>query len=156
MGRVGHRGPSTGIDPWTFESRIFDPTSLKKLEFLNIGCCKCVTDSDTKSISELINLKELHISNSSITDIGISYLRGLEKLTTLNGCNITGACLEFIHALASLACLNLRCGLSNDGFEKIAGLKSLKRLSLAFNRITDASLVHLKGDDGLANLTGLH
>ncbi|KOM32956.1 hypothetical protein LR48_Vigan01g251200 [Vigna angularis] len=121
---------------------------LKKLEFLNIGCCKCVTDSDIKSISELINLKELHISNSSITDIGISYLRGLEKLTTLNveGCNITGACLESIHALASLACLNLsRCGLSNDGFEKIAGLKSLKRLSLAFNRITDASLVHLKG-----------
>lgn len=26
-----------------------------------------------------------------------------------------------------------------------AGLKSLKRLSLTFNRITDASLVHLKG-----------
>ncbi|WVZ02672.1 hypothetical protein V8G54_023478 [Vigna mungo] len=46
---------------------------LKKLEFLNIGCCKCVTNSDTKSIS------------------------GLEKLTTLNGCNITGACLESIH-----------------------------------------------------------
>ena len=26
-------------------------TGLKKLEFLNIGCCKCVTDSDMKAIS---------------------------------------------------------------------------------------------------------
>ncbi|WVZ09675.1 hypothetical protein V8G54_014205 [Vigna mungo] len=27
----GNRGPSTGIDPWTFESRIFDPTSQPNL-----------------------------------------------------------------------------------------------------------------------------
>lgn len=26
-------------------------TGLKKLESLNIGCCKCVTDSDMKAIS---------------------------------------------------------------------------------------------------------
>ncbi|KAL5150319.1 F-box/LRR-repeat protein 14 [Glycine soja] len=158
---------------WLVLLPMLNVNGLKKLEYLNIGCCKCVTDSDIKSISELINLKELQISNSSITDIGITYLRGLEKLTTLNveGCNITAACLEFIHALTSLACLNLnRCGLSDDGFEKISGLKNLKRLSLAFNRITDACLVHLKGltnleylnldscrigDGGLANLTGL-
>jgi len=29
----------------------FNNTGLKKLEYLNIGCCKCVTDSDMKSIS---------------------------------------------------------------------------------------------------------
>lgn len=87
-----------------------------------------------------------------------------------------------ITALAALACLNLnRCGLSDDGFEKIsgefnyestlklyihasnsktgkvissrffsipfsAGLTNLKGLSLGFNNITDACLIHLKGD----------
>ncbi|WJX45701.1 hypothetical protein P8452_32562 [Trifolium repens] len=50
-------------------------------------------------------------------------------------------------ALTALACLNLnRCGLSDDGFEKFSGLTSLRRLSLAFNKITYACLVHLKGE----------
>ncbi|QHN83233.1 F-box/LRR-repeat protein [Arachis hypogaea] len=60
---------------------------------------------------------------------------------------------------------DLRCCLSDEEFENLSSLKTLKRLSLAFNRITDACLVHLKGlvnldsckigDEGLANLTGL-
>ncbi|RYR63956.1 hypothetical protein Ahy_A03g010127 [Arachis hypogaea] len=42
--------------------------------------------------------------------------------------------------------LNLnRCCLSDEEFENLSSLKTLKRLSLAFNRITDACLVHLKG-----------
>ncbi|RDX79075.1 F-box/LRR-repeat protein 14, partial [Mucuna pruriens] len=104
-----------------------------------------------------LTVRELQISNSSITDIGITCLRGLEKLTTLNveGCNITAACLESIHdsnfvcsgTLASLAFLNLnRCGLSDDGFEKISDLTNLEYLNLDSCRISD---------DGLTNLTGL-
>ncbi|XLU96978.1 hypothetical protein S245_011330, partial [Arachis hypogaea] len=73
--------------------------------------------------------------------------------------------------LAALESLNLnRCCLSDEEFENLSSLKTLKRLSLAFNRITDACLVHLKGlvnleylnldsckigNKGLANLTGL-
>ncbi|KAJ0091048.1 hypothetical protein Patl1_13949 [Pistacia atlantica] len=136
---------------------------LMKLESLKIKCCKCVTDSDMKSLSGLSKLKELQISNCNITDFGISYLRGLRKLITLNleGYDITAACLDSISgqllfgsfisihlcvALEALACLNLnRCRLSDDGCDKFSGLKNLKVLSLAFNNITDACLVHLKG-----------
>ncbi|KAK2406940.1 dynein regulatory complex subunit [Trifolium repens] len=80
---------------------------------------------------------------------------GLQKLTTLNveGCNITAACFEYISALTTLACLNLnRCGLSDDGFEKFSGLTSLRRLRLAFNKITDACLVHLKAIVSFGNI----
>ncbi|XLR04889.1 hypothetical protein S83_071087, partial [Arachis hypogaea] len=61
--------------------------------------------------------------------------------------------------------IDMMCCLSDEEFENLSSLKTLKRLSLAFNRITDACLVHLKGlvnldsckigDEGLANLTGL-
>ncbi|KAG6771359.1 hypothetical protein POTOM_022710 [Populus tomentosa] len=74
-------------------------------------------------------------------------------------------------ALATLAYLNLnRCHLPDDGCDKFSGLKNLKVLSLAFNDVTDACLVHLKGlknleslnldscrigDEGIANLAGM-
>ncbi|KAH7574347.1 hypothetical protein JRO89_XS03G0285000 [Xanthoceras sorbifolium] len=252
---------------------------LMKLEFLNIRCCKCITDSDMKALSVdityghtwtwscglaefyllagsgpgkflchslqkcslgnegpvlalgpseiwhdvsclsglanvfglssplvlgLTMLKELQVSNCNITDLGVSYLRGLGKLIMLNleGCNVTAACLDYISGyidlerslnchdnlnigdatLVALAYLNLnRCSISDDGCDKFSGLKNLKILSLGFNNITDACLVHLKGslslclsvslyltnleslnldscnigDEGLANLRGL-
>ncbi|KAK7837252.1 f-box/lrr-repeat protein 14, partial [Quercus suber] len=148
-------------------------SGLLKLKSLNIRCCKCVTDLDLKAISGITSLKELQAFSSNITDVGVSYLKGLHNLTMLNleGCNITNACLESISALVALAVLNLnRCDLNDDGWEKFSGNKNLKVLSLGFNNITDACLVHLKGltnleslnldscgigDEGLANLTGL-
>ncbi|WRX33072.1 Leucine-rich repeat - like 10 [Theobroma cacao] len=138
---------------------------LSKLESLNIRCCKCITDLDLKAISGLNNLKELQISNSNITDFGLSYLgvwkqsvkrcslafsmAGLRKLIVLNleGCYVTAACLDSISALVALAYLNLsRCCLTDDGCDKFSGLTNLESLNLDSCKI---------GNEGLANLTGL-
>ncbi|XP_031283926.1 uncharacterized protein LOC116142640 [Pistacia vera] len=122
---------------------------LTKLESLNIKWCNCITDSDMKPLSGLRNLKSLQISCSKVTDVGITYLKGLQKLSLLNleGCPVTAACLDSLSALGDLLYLNLnRCHLSDDGCEKFSRLGSLKVLNLGFNDITDACLVHLKGE----------
>ncbi|KAH7574334.1 hypothetical protein JRO89_XS03G0283700 [Xanthoceras sorbifolium] len=199
------------LEPYHFGAFLWVGKRFNELEFLNIRCCKCITDSDMKALSDAIGLvvcglakfyllagsgpgkflchslqkcslgnegpvmiergdfikvrlkclqavrltmlKELQVSNCNITDLGVSYLRGLRKLIMLNleGCNVTAACLDYISgyfcaALVALAYLNLnRCSISDDGCDKFSGLKNLKILSLGFNNITDACLVHLKG-----------
>jgi hypothetical protein len=56
-----------------------------------------------KHLSDLTNLRELQLSCCKISDLGVSYLRGLSKLAHLNleGCAVTAACLEVISGFAS-------------------------------------------------------
>ncbi|KAH7547434.1 hypothetical protein FEM48_Zijuj01G0309600 [Ziziphus jujuba var. spinosa] len=156
------------------KSFVYHYTGLTRLESLNIKWCNCITDADITSLAGLTNLKGLQISCCKVTDNGISYLKGLHKLSLLNleGCPVTAACLDSLSALAALRYLNLsRCCLSDSGCEMFSRFGNLKVLILAFNDISDACLVHLKGlanleslnldscrigDDGLVNLTGEH
>nr|GMC65139.1 putative adenylate cyclase regulatory protein isoform X3 [Ipomoea batatas] len=71
---------------------------LTRLESLTIRCCKCIVDSDMKSLAGLVNLKQLQTPCVNITDSGVFYLKGLRKLVLLNmeGCHITAACLEYL------------------------------------------------------------
>uniref|UniRef100_A0A3Q7FUZ9 F-box domain-containing protein n=1 Tax=Solanum lycopersicum TaxID=4081 RepID=A0A3Q7FUZ9_SOLLC len=133
---------------------------LAKLESLNINCCNCITDSDMKPLADLTNLKGLQISSSKVTDYGVIFLKALEKLTLLNmeGCPVTAACLESLSGIVStkLNCIEeiasveyqLRPGNSNYYvfYKSYQCLQSLKVLNLGFNDITDAILVHLRGD----------
>ncbi|XP_010313816.1 uncharacterized protein [Solanum lycopersicum] len=146
---------------------------LPKLESLSIRCCQCIMDSDMQPLAGIASLKDLEIVCLYITDYGVSYLRGLNKLLVLNieGSHVTTSCLDTISELPSLQSLNLnRCCLRDDGCEKFSELSELKVLNLGFNHITDECLVHLKGltklegldfdscritDDGLAHLSGL-
>ena len=69
-----------------------------------------------------------------------------------NSCKLTIWVPNFINShaisgLASLVLLNLnRCGICDEGCEKLEGLVKLKVLNLGFNHITDACLIHLRGE----------
>ncbi|XP_031108758.1 toll-like receptor 13 isoform X3 [Ipomoea triloba] len=147
---------------------------LTRLESLTIRCCKCIVDSDMKSLAGLVNLKQLQTPCVNITDSGVFYLKGLRKLVLLNmeGCHITAACLDYLSDLPSLQYLNLcRSSLKDAGCEKFStALGNLEVLNIGYNDITDECLTHLQGltkleslnldscrigDDGLANLAGL-
>ncbi|KAJ8568658.1 hypothetical protein K7X08_028191 [Anisodus acutangulus] len=85
---------------------------LTNLESLTIRSCKW-----------LVNFKELQISCNDITNVGVSYLRDLDKLVVLNleGFDVTASCLVYLTAFTSLKSLNLnRCRQIDDGCEKFS------------------------------------
>jgi len=105
--------------------------SKRESYYCQLVCCKmsdpvpylCKADNHL-SFVDLTNLKDLQLSSCRVTDLGVSYLRGLLKLTHLNleGCPVTAACLEALSGLASLISLNLnRCGIYDDGCENFEG-----------------------------------
>ncbi|KAF3618248.1 putative S-acyltransferase TIP1-like [Capsicum annuum] len=129
---------------------------LSKLESLSIRCCQCIMDSDMEPLPGIASLKELQVVCIYITDYGVSYLGGLNKLVVLNmeGSHVTTSCLDTISELPSQQSLNLnRYFLRDDGCEKFSALSDLNVLNLGFNHITDECLGHLKG---LTKLEGLN
>ncbi|XP_047252687.1 F-box protein At3g58530 isoform X3 [Capsicum annuum] len=131
-------------------------SGLSKLESLSIRCCQCIMDSDMEPLPGIASLKELQVVCIYITDYGVSYLGGLNKLVVLNmeGSHVTTSCLDTISELPSQQSLNLnRYFLRDDGCEKFSALSDLNVLNLGFNHITDECLGHLKG---LTKLEGLN
>ncbi|PHU06769.1 hypothetical protein BC332_23258 [Capsicum chinense] len=90
---------------------------------LAIRCCQCIMDSDMEPLPGIASLKELQVVCIYITDYGVSYLGGLNKLVVLNmeGSHVTTSCLDTISELPSQQSLNLnRYFLRDDGCEKFS------------------------------------
>ncbi|KAM3356070.1 F-box protein isoform X4 [Capsicum galapagoense] len=96
---------------------------LSKLESLSIRCCQCIMDSDMEPLPGIASLKELQVVCVYITDYGVSYLGGLNKLVVLNmeGSHVTTSCLDTISGLTKLEGLNFdSCKIMDDGFAHLS------------------------------------
>jgi hypothetical protein len=105
---------------------------------------KPIVAEDLKPLKKLLHLKSLDIGN--LDTLGDADLAILAELTELRDLEIHRANPSFRRAPGRV---KLRVKLTDGVIEHIKGLKRLKSLSLAENRITDAGLARL------ANLTEL-
>jgi mono/diheme cytochrome c family protein len=89
---------------------------------LNLAGSK-VTDAGLSKLSDLKNLRRLHLEKTGITDAGLANLKGLSNLEYLNlyGTKVTDA-----------------------GLSSLEGLKNLKSLYLWQSKVTDAGVDKLK------------
>jgi hypothetical protein len=100
-------------------------------------------------------LRQLHLSRTLITDVGLSHLEDLKRLQWLHlaRVQITGAGLTHLQRLPQLERLYLSDTKITDGcLAHLKELKSLERLHLRGTNITDASLAHLSALSQLREL----
>ena len=109
-----------------------------------------ITDAGMDSLRDLVQLKELIISQSQITGQGLAAVGQLRELEDLM---LLGSRVETLEALRPLSNLGLlflsRAPLDDAGLEPVRSLTALRYLSFQETRVTDAGLSSLVG---LANL----
>ncbi|GMH34378.1 hypothetical protein BSKO_02212 [Bryopsis sp. KO-2023] len=121
-------------------------------------------DSGMEVVGGLTSLTSLDLGMCfQLSDAGVQHLTNLKKLKSLDleFCPlITVKGLEFIAKLPSLTNLNLvgnRKAVAREGLELLAGLASLKTLSLGRGKFLGRSeAVKVEGLDALTSLIGLH
>jgi len=126
---------------------------LSQLQYLNLSNTM-ITDAGLTDLNKLTSLRELHLS-TRITDVGLVQLEGLNSLRELNleNSKITDAGLVHMNGLKSLRRLNLdNTQITDAGLVHLRGLSSLQDLCLRDTKITDDGLAHLKGLNNLREL----
>ena len=151
----------------------------------NILCQNSITDDDlawlkwSRNIkkTQIFGLRKISPLTNQITDRGLSHIKGMTELWSLNlpDCQkITSAGLANLEGMTQLKYLNLSgCGkITDEGLKSLEKLTKLQTLDLSGCRqITDAGLAHLKEmtelqtlnlkecggitDHGLKNLAGM-
>jgi hypothetical protein len=132
-----------------------------------------ITDMNLIHIEGLTKLKNIYLSDSKITSVGLSHFKGLLQLETLEirYVNICDADLIYLKSLINLKKLVLGSPQITDvGLVHLEGLTQLEILEFWVCPITDEGLIHLKGmkklkklrligeqitDEGLKNIKGL-
>ena len=133
------------------EERILDCLSrLTKLRSLDL-MDNLVKDADFAKLKGQTRLKFLTLNVCQISDTGLKYLEGMQRLEYLAlVCGmpnqVTDAGLEYLQGLTRLTHLMVAGVRATDaGLKSIEGLTQLTDLSLSGTQITDAGLGHLKG-----------
>src|SRR5262249_24422643 len=124
---------------------------LTQLKWLDMSF-NPIDDSGTKYLSGLVNLIELHLDATEITDrsfANFKEMRRLETLSLMAGVHKTGKIkpegLRELAALPSLVHLNLDyCALDDDAIGPLAELTQLGLLSLDGNHFSEVGLKRLR------------
>lgn len=123
---------------------------LQSLRKLHLGWCNALTDEDLSQLAALAQLQELGLWGSEkISDEGlrhISNLAGLRSLVFSHSPRITCAGTRHLKNLSHLEDLAIGYASVDDAaICEIAGVSSLKTISLRGLPVTDAGLLQLKG-----------
>jgi hypothetical protein len=105
-------------------------------------------DGDFDRVSSPTIVKDLHLTNSRVTDEGLAHLAGYTELTglNLNGTKITDDGLVHIERLTGLEELHLtHTGITDTGLRHLERLYRLRFLGIANPGVTDRGLAHLQG-----------
>jgi Leucine-rich repeat (LRR) protein len=151
-----HRQSSMACNTWCHsESKFSSPAStphksfaipsVYNLRILKLESC-AIGDDVMKVVGKLTSLTELNISDTPVTNEGISHLASLKSMTSLNlnGCKFNNHALAALSNLAHLKELRLDCPNINDGaLTHISTLKELETLDLFEAHITDSGLEFL-------------
>lgn len=93
----------------------------EQIIWLDLGSSN-ISDEGLETISQLTNLKKLHLEKTGITDDGLSHLANLEKLEYLNlyGTSITDSGLSHLKNLSNLSSLYLwQTNVSTQGVSEL-------------------------------------
>ena len=150
----------------SFEGQIDIKTALDRLAPLGEGVVVALVDVPGDKLSSLRKaarssaLKVAVKANETVDDRGLSQLKGLKRLTSLNlsYTKVTDKGLVHIKGLKRLTRLSLQTRpwghvkITDAGLVHIKGLKRLTRLDLSRTQVTSAGLVHIKGLTKLSSL----
>lgn len=126
------------------------------LQSLNISGCNKVNSIGFSIISNLSNIKYLHLSGTSITDGDLGNIRNLRQLSILDldNTSISDNGLIHIKDLKQLSMLSLdNTKISNDGIGNIELLRNIANLSLSYTNIDDGSIKSLMKIKSLNSIT---
>jgi hypothetical protein len=106
-----------------------------------------VTDVGLKELKELTGLQMLNLSSTKISDSGLRELKEFKNLQKLYLANtlVTDAGLKDLNELSTLQTLDLTATkITDSGLKELLGLKSLKYLNLANTKVTNEGVADLK------------
>lgn len=116
-----------------------------------------VGDADLARLAELGRIDRLDLSETSVADLGLEKLRGLEGVRELKlrfAEQISSAGVAHLRGWASLEALDLRgTAVRSTVFEHLAKLTALRRLDLSHTRITDEEFHRLDALESLEELS---
>lgn len=126
------------------------------LHFIDAG----VFDADLQEITRIATIEMLHFHGAKITDAGIKQLTALQRLKKLSlfKCReITDDGIKELEALPQLELLHLELTpTTNACLKDVARFKALKKLSVAFTKVSDAGVPDLVPLVGLVELNLSH
>jgi hypothetical protein len=129
--------------------------ALVNLEDLDLGYTR-VTDAGLKNLAGLTQLRKLTLTDTSAGDEGMEAIARLENLRTLdlNGTRIGNAGVAKLQTLTELRELDLTdCAVSDAGLTWLAKLPNLEKLDISGTRITAHSLYTLMSMHQLKSLS---
>src|SRR5262249_6888585 len=103
-----------------------------------------VSDNGLELIQGLVNLVELDLAHTDITNVGPRNLKPMKKLRVLNleGIPVTNSTLEHFKDMTYMSTLVLRDSkVSDGGMEYLAPMFRMQKLDLANTRITSDALL---------------
>ena len=127
-----------------FHINLFSRT-LTNLKNLNISDTK-IHDQGLKLLSNLINLEDINISNSTyLTDEGIKFLKNMTNLKTLrmgNSTDFTNSVLNILTGLTNLTYLNIFNLQSFRNFESLSVLTNLVELDISSTSVNNINFLY--------------
>lgn len=124
---------------------------LKALRKLGLSDCFGLSDQRIEPLSKLVDLEELDLENSNVSEAAFTTVRALVSLKVLSVGPISDVGLQAIGPLTSLQQLNLGYAVSDRGMQALARLTGLQTVDLSQGqKVTDEGL------RALDSLTSLH
>ncbi len=139
--------------PWLPEQKMIElvselppePFALTSIDLFKIGD---LNNDDLTHLEGLVNLRELRLDATPLTNAGMEHIKDLTNLISLNisTTQISDPGLANIRGLKNLQKLWIgnRPPVTDVGFEQLKDLNNLNYLSLSNSRVTDAGLAMLK------------
>lgn len=104
-------------------------------------------DEHLSPVAKLQGVYRVHVGGTSITDAGLTHLKGLDSIERLHldRTKITDAGLDVVGGLKTLKYLNLYgTAITDAGLSKLTGLTNLEKLYVWQTQVTDAGAKQLQ------------
>jgi hypothetical protein len=147
--------------------------SLPIVQDLTLAYNDALSNECLKHVGKLKDLRGLYIAGCPrITDAGLSHLRDLSQLTSLQlvRCNMDGSGLVHVQKLPITYLILNYTQVTDENLAFVSSMSDLANLCMQDSAVTSRGLVHLRGltklweldlnrtavdDEGLVHLTGL-
>lgn len=158
---MAHLGELTGLKTLRLDGLRITPAGyahlakLTNLESLHLNDCHQLSGETCAVLASLVKLKEIGSNSGAKLDAAAgTHLGKLPELTTLKWDEIEPGSLSGLAAAPKLAEVRLEdAGVVDADMESIGRIKTLKKLNLQRNKITDAGVRHLAGLTELKELS---
>jgi hypothetical protein len=105
-----------------------------------------VTDADLRKLDAALNLRQLLLDNTSVTDEGVAYLTQLPNLYHLRmrGARLTDRGMESLAKIRSLRFLNIpQAAFTDQGLKELLRVSDLQQLRFSSPHVTDEGMKYI-------------